>query len=547
MKLKIVIFIALCLMKGVGYADSISPNEKKAESIIVNLKLSDSLNEECKVLLMNGDTAAFINQAISLSNVYSQNQAYYRMFEVLMWGRKIVDRIQKSHHNPHDKMSVLGFKLYNQLGVSYYNMREYQKAIEVLNGSLAMIRQIVVRDSLNRDIQVLMAKTYNNLGSSYLSMGHYEQARIQFFKSLGLSYADTVSNEYSALLNNIGITYLEDKRLDKALEYHNEALILRQNLGDTIGMVQSYNNLGITWLAKQDEVKGEYFLKKAIALSTNRLAVASHSIATNHLFALYERQKRYKEALTMHKLFKQYSDSLLKIETGYAIERVEMNLFLENELIKQHDMQQAMILEQENKTLFHRNVFYVTMLVILLLVLFLLYQKSKIGNQRLREEHLELERRNLLLEKDNLELALAYKNRELTTHVMSLVNRNEMITRILNKLSKHADIFRKEGRKVVNEIIYDLEKQNPEDLWHEFEIRFQEVHTDFYINLEKICSDLTPNERKLCAFLRLNMSTKEISAITYQSVNSITVARSRLRKKLGLPAEVSFVAFLSRL
>jgi DNA-binding CsgD family transcriptional regulator len=51
---------------------------------------------------------------------------------------------------------------------------------------------------------------------------------------------------------------------------------------------------------------------------------------------------------------------------------------------------------------------------------------------------------------------------------------------------------------------------------------------------------------RLGAFLRLNMTTKEIAAITGQMPRSIDVARTRLRKKLNLTNEdVGLVEFLS--
>ena len=80
-----------------------------------------------------------------------------------------------------------------------------------------------------------------------------------------------------------------------------------------------------------------------------------------------------------------------------------------------------------------------------------------------------------------------------------------------------------------------LKKDN--DVWTEFETYFTKVHPDFYKKLSQQFPDLTPNEKKLCAFLKLNLSTKEISAITYQSVNSIMVSRTRLRKKLNIQGE----------
>ena len=94
--------------------------------------------------------------------------------------------------------------------------------------------------------------------------------------------------------------------------------------------------------------------------------------------------------------------------------------------------------------------------------------------------------------------------------------------------------------------IHELESNSGMISWEEFEIRFQEVHTDFYSNLRKSYPELSNNEIRLCAFLKLNMTTKEIAAITYQSLNSIKVARYRLRKKLGLSKEHNLNAFLAR-
>jgi DNA-binding CsgD family transcriptional regulator len=84
--------------------------------------------------------------------------------------------------------------------------------------------------------------------------------------------------------------------------------------------------------------------------------------------------------------------------------------------------------------------------------------------------------------------------------------------------------------------------------WQEFELRFKEVHKDFYEKLEARYPELTPKERRLCALLKLNMTTKEISSITHQSTRSLEVARTRLRKKFNLTnSEVGLVDFLSKI
>lgn len=81
----------------------------------------------------------------------------------------------------------------------------------------------------------------------------------------------------------------------------------------------------------------------------------------------------------------------------------------------------------------------------------------------------------------------------------------------------------------------------------EFDKLIIETDKDFYDKLLKEYPNLTKNEIRLCAFLRMNLSTKEISAITQQSSHSIVVARSRLRKKLGIEEKLSLMIFLNKL
>ncbi|MBI4646098.1 MAG: hypothetical protein HY738_05735 [Bacteroidia bacterium] len=82
--------------------------------------------------------------------------------------------------------------------------------------------------------------------------------------------------------------------------------------------------------------------------------------------------------------------------------------------------------------------------------------------------------------------------------------------------------------------------------WQEFELYFGQVHQSFYKNLNQKYPSLTPNEQKICAFLKLNMSNKEISAITFKTENSIKKARLRLRKKIGIAPKTNIVNFIQQ-
>ena len=100
----------------------------------------------------------------------------------------------------------------------------------------------------------------------------------------------------------------------------------------------------------------------------------------------------------------------------------------------------------------------------------------------------------------------------------------------------------KESKEVIHSVVRGLEQTLEEKAWEDFEIRFQQVHPGFYEKLQAMYPDLGLNDRRLCAFLKLNMTSKEISAITGQTINSIQVARWRLRKKLGLQESESALA-----
>ena len=173
------------------------------------------------------------------------------------------------------------------------------------------------------------------------------------------------------------------------------------------------------------------------------------------------------------------------------------------------------------------------LLIIIIVLLLLRLEKSK--------------KKKVEIEKERLTEKLDHTNKELTTYVMYLLRKNEFILSIIEKLKKARLDAKPENKIIIAELISEL-KSNTESLsWEEFELRFQEVHTDFYNKLRNRFPDLSVNEVRLCAFFRLNMTTKEIAAITYQSLNSIKVARYRLRKKLQLPQDENLIKFLSQI
>jgi len=98
----------------------------------------------------------------------------------------------------------------------------------------------------------------------------------------------------------------------------------------------------------------------------------------------------------------------------------------------------------------------------------------------------------------------------------------------------------------LNEILILLGEFNSANSWDAFQQQFTKYHPWFLCNLLKKHPQLSPSEIKLAILLRQQLSTKEIASLLYQEPDSIKVARSRLRKKIGLEQDDNLVGYLAQ-
>ena len=85
---------------------------------------------------------------------------------------------------------------------------------------------------------------------------------------------------------------------------------------------------------------------------------------------------------------------------------------------------------------------------------------------------------------------------------------------------------------------------NNTDDWKFFQEAFNNADKDFLKKIKSRHSSLTPNDLKLCAYLRLNLSSKEIAPLLNISPKSVEVKRYRLRKKMDLPHDYSLTNYI---
>lgn len=383
---------------------------------------------------------------------------------------------------------------------------------------------------------------YNNLGIIHQKKNNYSLA-IDYYKR-GISLAGRTTGHLrilSMLHNNIGSVYLDMDKPDEAFKSFIEALEIRLGTGDKSGEASSYRMLGMYHTYKNDFGQAEYYYKKAYSLAFHIGNTSLIAEISKLLFEHYQAGNQPDSALKYNILLNEFSDKMNREETLKELTRIELSA-------KYEEIERSRIFEQKRRET--RYVIFGLFLLMLLVIVGLLFFLSlnRMRRLRLEKENVSLASDNLRLEKVNLEKELEIRNKELATNVMYQIKKNELIHVIVQKLLKYSQRFRKEDQHLLLDVIKDLEKTRESKAWDEFEMRFQQVHNDFYNKLNEINPELSPNDRRLCAFLRLNMTTKEISSITGQSIRSIEVARTRLRKKLNLTnAETGLIEFLSNL
>ena len=161
------------------------------------------------------------------------------------------------------------------------------------------------------------------------------------------------------------------------------------------------------------------------------------------------------------------------------------------------------------------------------------------SEKELELKELENQKQLMSFKNEKLEQDIDNKNRELAISTMSLIKKNEFLNSIKNELKKAKSEINL--KSVIN--IIDKNLNNTDD-WEFFEKAFNNADKDFLKKIKAKHEALTPNDLRLCAYLRLNLSSKEIAPLLNISPRSVEVKRYRLRKKMSLPHESSLTNYI---
>ncbi len=169
--------------------------------------------------------------------------------------------------------------------------------------------------------------------------------------------------------------------------------------------------------------------------------------------------------------------------------------------------------------------------------------------EEFQHQALVAEKEIIRLKNEKLHGEMIHRDMELANQTMSIIQKNKFLFKLKEELHQAmkntSDAQLKTKLSTLNKRInkeIDNKQQN-----QIFEIYFDEVHEDFFQRLKQKFPTLSPRETRLCAYIRMNLTSKEIAALLTISDRGVEIGRYRLRKKLDLPREVNFSTFLSNI
>ncbi|CAI8377668.1 MAG: Uncharacterised protein [Polaribacter sp. SA4-10] len=199
---------------------------------------------------------------------------------------------------------------------------------------------------------------------------------------------------------------------------------------------------------------------------------------------------------------------------------------------------------------YYSNLFISAYVSLFLFFIYVLHITSKRYYKRQRERLLDKAQKELVLKElessqaiikinnEKLRNDIENKNRELAISTMNIIKKNEFLSSIKTELIK-SDVSK--NSSVVK--IIDKNLNNTDD-WKMFQEAFNNADKDFLKKMKSMHSNLTPNDLRMCAYLRLNLSSKEIAPLLNISPRSVEVKRYRLRKKMSLPHDANLTNYI---
>ena len=480
------------------------------------------------------DSAALmLNQALEiaqqresdeyLANVYSflaqlQLQQGYSDTAIALY--YYANKYYENSGNKRDQAILL-----NNIGTVFIQNGEYSKALPLVIEAAEICNQ----NNYITDWIVFMG----NVANCYRKTDSVQKAQMILEEILWIENKEGLIAEQARTYLSLGNVMTSMNKYKEADLFYDSSMVICQDLGIAYGVLLNEISKGQLYVEMANyELAIEFLLKSMVKVDQFGLIHEKLEVLEG-LCSAYKGNEQYDKALHYKEQWIAYADSIDNEDTQYRLNELEGKYHKEKSLKEIASLNEKLSLAKATQR-------YYSLGAIILLLLMVIYwlirnfknKKKEIVNQCIKKE------------KERLEKDLHVKEKELTTNALHAVRINDLTFSAARKIRDVADHVAHKNKKVLLDVVHDLEIAAPIEAWKEFETRFENVHQDFYDRLNELHPELTPGEIRICSFIRLNMTSKDIASLTNRSIRTIESARNSIRKKIGLELDQSLSKYL---
>lgn len=388
-----------------------------------------------------------------------------------------------------------------------------------------------------------IATTYTKMGELATQESNYDEAYKYLTDALEIHRTNDFLYGIAEANSKLGKLFIAREDYPSAISYLLLAIEAGRKRNDRVGAAESFHKIAVCHLRLNDLSQADYYLQRSTELAEefalNKVRRDVYLTAKEVAVA----KGNYREAVDYYDQYLAVRDSLFNEEKSNIIANMQAQQAYEDKERELAMAQQSLgLLVAEKKT---DRLTLLALILGLFTILALAWGIVQRKNKKLAQKQQDLDEARD--HTDELHTRIQNQEKELTSYTLNFVQKNELITDLKQSINTLKTKLSGAHQKELIAILKQLDSTLHIDKdWADFRKHFESVHPQLIQRLNIDYPSLTKNEFRLIALLRLNLNTKEISAVLGISPDSVKTARYRLRKKLGLQNQEELFDFLLR-
>lgn len=455
------------------------------------------------------------------------------------------------------------FWVYALLKDAYVFVGDYISAINLLNEAMNTAENTATANKY-------LASIYAGLFQCYGGLGDFDRANEVFKQGVKLAIEANDVHELWFLYSSMADIRMLENKPKVALAYLNKAIEIGDKTKESYNVLNLQTKVDI--LIQLNRIREAetlcWKIRDAMATMAAYDFVGSNNASLSYIYLAHKNyEKALEYALRSYEETKATGDieNLVELDTTLAkIYELKGDFQRSNYYNKHYIQQHSQILKKERILEYQSKQYdkyiksiesakkskqiYVFLSLFLFLILllgiafFVIKHRNTQLEVRLLDEIAKAEEEKRL----KMQIEMDSKARELTMMAMAADQKNALWQSVQQKLKEKLNDLPSVSEKEVRDV-FKIIAQNSDtnDEWGTFKVHFESVHPQFFTILSQINANLTHLELRQCAYIKINLSPKQVSNLLNITPDSVKKARLRIKKKLNLSTEDSLTKFIA--